>query len=204
MISGMAEGGGEGPEMPRSRLYDYLEMADPDQAAGQTPQDSREQPPPGTPLGSAVPPTAAVSSPGAAGDIADARREFAVLLGEFRRSPVLVPLDADSEDPLVGGFGGVRWIYAFSDESALARFAIARAEGSREWAYQRVLGARLLDAGVPALGVPCGVALDVGSEGDGVLFPPVVGIVPDAAAVDAESADGKSADGETASGEEPR
>ncbi|MFI6930249.1 hypothetical protein [Streptomyces sp. NPDC050287] len=199
----MAEGGGEGPEIPRSRLYDYLEMADPDHAPGQTPQNSGEPPSPDTLLGPSVPLTAALPSPGTADDIARARREFATLLGEFRRTPVLVPL-ADNEDPLVGDYNGVRWIYAFSDESALARFAIARGEGSREWAYQRVLGARLLDAGVPAMGVPCGVALDVGSEGDGVLFPPVVGIVPDAAAVDAESADGKSADGETAHGEEPR
>jgi hypothetical protein len=176
--------------MPRSRLYDYLEMADPDQAAGQTPQDRSEQRPPGTPLESAVPQTATVPSPGTADDIARARREFAALLGEFRRTPVLVPL-ADGEDPLVGDYGGVRWIYAFSEESALARFAIARGEGSREWAYQRVLGARLLDAGVPALGVPCGVALDVGSEGEGVLFPPVVGVVPDAAAMDGETADGE-------------
>ncbi len=208
MISGMAEGGGGGPEMPRSRLYDYLEMADPDHAAGQTPQDSREQPSAAIPLGSAVPPTAAVPPPGTADDIARARREFAALLGEFRRTPVLVPL-ADGEDPLVGDYGGVRWIYAFSDESALARFAIARGEGSREWAYQRVLGARLLDAGVPAMGVPCGVALDVGSEGDGVLFPPVVGIVPDSAVVDAGTANGESQYGESAyaesaNGEEPR
>ncbi len=191
--------------MPRSRLYDYVEMADPDDTAGQPPQVSGEPQSPDTLLGPAVPPTAAVSSPGAADGIADARREFAALLGEFRRTPVLVPLDPDSEDPLVGDHGGVRWIYAFSDESALARFAIARGEGSREWAYQRVLGARLLDAGVPAVGVPCGVALDVGSEGDdGVLFPPVVGIVPDAAAMDTEPADGKPADGETADGEERR
>ncbi|MEV7061558.1 hypothetical protein AB0N97_01930 [Streptomyces collinus] len=123
-------------------------------------------------------------------DIARARREFAALLGEFRRTPVLVPLDED-EAPLVGDYGGIRWIYAFSDESALARFAIARGEGSREWGYRRVLGARLLDAGVPATGVPTGVALDVGSDGDGVLFPPVTGIVPDAAAVDTESVDGE-------------
>jgi hypothetical protein len=35
--------------------------------------------------------------------------------------------------------------------------------------------------------VPYGVALDAGSEGEGggALFPPVLGIVPDAAAVDA-------------------
>jgi len=96
-----------------------------------------------------------------------------------------VPTDAD-DAPLVGDFGGIRWIYAFSNEAALARFAIARGEGGREWPYQRLLGARLLDAAVPAVGVPCGVALDVGTEGGGALFPPVAGIVPDAVAVDAE------------------
>ncbi|MFF1480400.1 SseB family protein [Streptomyces sp. NPDC058301] len=103
-------------------------------------------------------------------------------LGEFRRTAVLVPL-------VDGGlwtadWGGVRWICAFSDEAALARFAVVRGEGSREWAYQRILGARLLDAAVPALGVPGGVALDVGSE-HGTVFPPVAGIVPDSAVVSA-------------------
>jgi hypothetical protein len=109
------------------------------------------------------------------------RREFAALLGEFRRTAVLVP-------EVEGGWwtaewGGIRWICAFSDESALARFATARGEGFREWAFQRVLGARLLDVAVPALGVPGGVALDAGSAG-GVVFPPVAGIVPEAVAVD--------------------
>ncbi|MFF0159074.1 hypothetical protein ACFYRY_16285 [Streptomyces sp. NPDC005263] len=190
----MAEGGGEDPEIPRSRLYDYLETDHQDDTVRQTPQDGDEPPLPGTPLGAALPPPAAAPTPGTADDIARARREFAALLGEFRRTPVLVPLDGN-EDPLVGDYRGVRWVYAFSDESALARFAIARGEGSREWAYQRVLGARLLDAAVPAAGVPCGVALDVGSEDDGgVLFPPVVGIVPDAVALDVE----------TVNGEEPR
>ncbi|MET7482557.1 hypothetical protein [Streptomyces sp. NPDC005538] len=110
--------------------------------------------------------------------------EFPVLLGEFRRTAVLVPTDED-DAPLLADFGGIRWIYAFSNDAALARFAIARGEGGREWPYQRMLGARLLDAAVPAVGVPCGVALDVGTEGEGVLFPPVVGIVPEAVAVDA-------------------
>jgi hypothetical protein len=105
------------------------------------------------------------------------------VLGEFRRTTVLVPLDADGT-PLTADHDGIRWILAFSHEPALARFAIARGEGDREWAYQRVLGARLLDAGVPAVGVPCGVALDVASGDEGVLFPPVRGIVPDSAAVD--------------------
>ncbi|MCX4844649.1 MULTISPECIES: SseB family protein [unclassified Streptomyces] len=113
---------------------------------------------------------------------AAARREFAVLLGEFRRTAVLVPLDA-AGDLWSAAQGGVRWICAFSDEEALARFAQARGDAEREWTYQAVLGARLLDVMVPMLPGPAGVALDAGSE-DGMLFPPVAGIVPDSVAVD--------------------
>ncbi|MFV2118299.1 SseB family protein [Streptomyces sp. Act-28] len=82
--------------------------------------------------------------------------------------------------------GGVRWICAFSHEESLARFALARGEADRAWEYRTVLGARLLDAMVPLLGVPGGVALDAGSA-DGALFPPIRGVVPDAVAVDIES-----------------
>ncbi|MFD9485759.1 SseB family protein [Streptomyces sp. NPDC059991] len=108
--------------------------------------------------------------------------QFEKQLGSFRRTAVLVPL-------IDGGLwtadrGRVRWICAFSDEAALARFAVVRGDGAREWAYQRILGARLLDVAVPALGVPGGVALDVGSD-DGTVFPPVAGIVPDSAVVSA-------------------
>ncbi|MFB6503939.1 SseB family protein [Streptomyces sp. NPDC002466] len=112
-----------------------------------------------------------------------ARREFAVLLGEFRRAAVLVPLDG-AGDLWSAEQNGVRWICAFSDEEALARFAAARGEAGREWVYQRVLGARLLDVMVPMLPGPAGVALDAGSDEGGVLFPPVAGIVPDSVAVD--------------------
>lgn len=111
-----------------------------------------------------------------------ARREFAVLLGEFRRTAVLVPLDG-AGDLWSADLNGVRWICAFSDEEALARFALARGESGREWAYRTVLGARLLDVMVAMLPGPGGVALDAGST-DGMLFPPVAGIVPDAVAVD--------------------
>ncbi|MFF2407200.1 SseB family protein [Streptomyces sp. NPDC058092] len=111
-----------------------------------------------------------------------ARHEFAVLLGEFRRTAVLVPLD-EAGDLWSAEQNGVRWICAFSDEAALARFARARGDAGREWTYQAVLGARLLDVMVPLLPGPAGVALDAGSE-DGMLFPPVAGIVPDAVAVD--------------------
>ncbi|MER6104583.1 SseB family protein [Streptomyces sp. NPDC001832] len=112
-----------------------------------------------------------------------ARHEFAVLLGEFRRTAVLVPLD-EAGDLWSAEQNGVRWICAFSDEKALARFARARGDAEREWTYQAVLGARLLDVMVPLLPGPAGVALDAGSEDGGMLFPPVAGIVPDAVAVD--------------------
>ncbi|MEU6816111.1 hypothetical protein [Streptomyces sp. NPDC046860] len=120
-------------------------------------------------------------------EAASRRREFAKLLGEFRRTPVLVPLGEDPQGGqalLTADLGGIRFILAFSDEQALARYAVARGESAREWTYRTILGARLLDAAVPAAGVPCGVALDCADGSDGMVFPPVAGIVPDGAAVD--------------------
>ena len=114
--------------------------------------------------------------------VAAGRREFAVLLGEFRRGAWLVPLD-DQGDLWSAEQGGVRWICAFSDEPALARFAYAQGGADREWSYQRVLGARLLDVMVPLLEMPAGVALDAGSA-EGTLFPPVAGVVPEGSVVD--------------------
>ncbi|MFF3734297.1 SseB family protein [Streptomyces sp. NPDC002476] len=153
------------PTVRRSKLAEWAERPPHDGTS-----TSRE---------ASVSPSAATSE----GDpAAVARREFAVLLGEFRRTAVLVPLDADG-DLWSAEQNGVRWICAFSDEEALARFAVARGDGEREWTYRTVLGARLLDVMVPMLPGPAGVALDAGSEG-GMLFPPVAGIVPDAVAVD--------------------
>jgi hypothetical protein len=125
--------------------------------------------------------TSGASAPSVDDQVHRARREFAALLGEFRRTAVLVPLD-DQQDALAAEFGGIRWILAFSDEESLARYALGRGDGAREWEYRTVLGARLLDVAVPGAGVPCGIALDAGSD-DGMLFPPVSGIVPDEAAV---------------------
>ncbi|MEU1704756.1 hypothetical protein ABZ478_05055 [Streptomyces sp. NPDC005706] len=163
----MADHGGDGGragDIRRSSLSEYAETT----GAEASDDGSRDE--------RSVPAPEAV-------DVRRRRREFAALLGEFRRTAVLVPLDAD-ENPLTADQEGVRWILAFSNEPALARFAIARGEGEREWAYRRVLGARLLDAGVPAVEAPCGVALDAADGDEGVLFPPVSGIVPDAVAVD--------------------
>ncbi|MCX4734898.1 SseB family protein [Streptomyces sp. NBC_01363] len=128
-------------------------------------------------------PEVSTSWPGIADDpLVAARREFAVLLGEFRRTAVLVPFDA-SGSLWSAERNGVRWICAFSDEGALARFAYAQGDAGREWTYRAILGARLLDVMVPLLPGPAGVALDAGSE-DGVLFPPVAGVVPEAVAMD--------------------
>lgn len=108
----------------------------------------------------------------------------AALVGEFRRAAVLVPLDEG------GGlwsveFGGIRWLCAFTDEAALAKFAVAHGLAEDQaWEYRSVFGARLLDVVVPKVGGPAGVALDVGSERP-MLFPPVRGIVPDEVALDA-------------------
>ena len=61
------------------------------------------------------------------------------LVGEMRRSVLLVPV-AD------GGLwsvrsGGVRWICGFTDESALARFALHHGPGDQPMEYAALLGA---------------------------------------------------------------
>lgn len=106
------------------------------------------------------------------------------MMGEFRRSLVLVPIRDGGI--LTGDQAGLRWIHAFTDTDTLTAFAEARGEGG-EWEFRRVYGARLLDETVAEVGVPCGVAVDVGSEG-AFLLPPAKGIVPDHAAVVDEGA----------------
>ncbi|MEU3281950.1 SseB family protein [Streptomyces antibioticus] len=121
-----------------------------------------------------------------AGRIAERREggdDPRALVGEMRRSVLLVPV-AD------GGLwsvrsGGVRWICAFTDEPALARFALRHASGEQPMEYAALLGARIVDEIVPALGEPAGLAVDIATEDGSMFFPPVVGIVPDAVAVDA-------------------
>lgn len=125
------------------------------------------------------------------------------LLGEFRRALLLAPLSGDgtgtsgtgaADAGLMSGWhGGVRWIYAFDGEAALARFAAARGAGDREWEYLAILGARLVDEVIPGIEGPTGVAVNVADEGGAMLFPPVAGIVPDAQAVDAAPGPGEAA-----------
>ncbi|MFI9061370.1 hypothetical protein ACIGQE_05775 [Streptomyces sp. NPDC053429] len=135
----------------------------------------------------AVMPVAATATATVGTDPLDAAHEVVeARLAEFRSGVVLVPLDAQG-GLWAAELGGLDWICAFSDEEALARFAEARGDAGREWPYRRVIGARLLDEVVPALDFPCGVALNAAGP-DGAVFPPLRGIVPDAAALDGEVA----------------
>ncbi|MFT2016463.1 hypothetical protein ACMA1D_11550 [Streptomyces sp. 796.1] len=106
------------------------------------------------------------------------------LIGEFRRAIVLVPVVRGGL--LSSSYGGIRWIYAFTDEGALIRFLLTRGQPpATDQEYAAVLGARLLDVVIPAhADEPCGVALDVADPDRSMFFPPVSGIVPDEAAVD--------------------
>ncbi|MFE1842535.1 hypothetical protein ACF1DW_27710 [Streptomyces sp. NPDC014603] len=119
------------------------------------------------------------------------------LVGEMRRSVLLVP----SVDGRLWSAhsGGVRWVCAFTDETALARFAEQRGMTERPLDYAALLGARIVDEIVPGLGEPAGLAVDIATEDGSMFFPPVTGIVPDEAAVDAvpdEAAVDAGSDGE--------
>ncbi|MFD7230379.1 hypothetical protein [Streptomyces sp. NPDC059881] len=120
--------------------------------------------------------------------IAESRRgagDPRALVGEMRRSVLLVPVSG-------GGLwsarsGGVRWICAFTDESALALFARSQGPGDRPWEYAALLGARIVDEVVPSLGEPAGLAVDIATEDGSIFFPPVAGIVPDGVALDVDA-----------------
>ncbi len=103
----------------------------------------------------------------------------AVLLAEFRRRAVLVPLSGPGAVWSLDG-GGVRWLLAFTSVVELGLFARERQVARWEWVS--VLGSRLLDVAVPAVGVPAGVVLDVAGVRP-LFLPPVEGVVPFSVAV---------------------
>ncbi|MGF1425934.1 SseB family protein [Kitasatospora sp. LaBMicrA B282] len=83
------------------------------------------------------------------------------LVRELRAALVLLP--TQDGEPVAGDAEGVRWLYAFTGEDALARFATARGI-SGEVEYLWVRGSRVLDVALPALAAPAapvGLALDV-------------------------------------------
>lgn len=135
--------------------------------------------------GAPAEPVARVPEPEpAAVDAAAARKAVLERLADFRSRVVLVPLD-ERGGLWTAELGGLDWICAFSGLETLARFADARGEAEREWPYRRIVGERLLDEVIPALDFPCGVALDAAGP-DGIVFPPVRGLVPDGAALDGD------------------
>ncbi|GAT83583.1 hypothetical protein STXM2123_4284 [Streptomyces sp. F-3] len=81
----------------------------------------------------------------------------------------------------------MRWVCAFTDETALARFALHHGPGDRPVDYAALLGARIVDEIVPSLGEPAGLAVDIAGEDGAMFFPPVTGIVPDGVAVDTDA-----------------
>ncbi|WP_338137655.1 hypothetical protein [Streptomyces anulatus] len=184
--------------IPKSRLAEYAEIVGPVReyddsvtSASTSPAHSASGRPEATMPPSTTPPGSARTENAFA---AERRLEFAALLERFRATPVLVPLgEGNSSDDerglLTADLNGIRFILAFSDRQALARYAQARGEFGREWAYQTILGARLLDVAVPSAGVPCGVALDCADGPDGLVLPPMKGIVPAEAAIDASTHD---------------
>ncbi|MFE5538741.1 hypothetical protein [Streptomyces sp. NPDC056492] len=117
-------------------------------------------------------------------DVAEAREAVLERLSDFRSRVVLVPRD-ESGGLWTAELGGLLWICAFSSLETLARFADARGDAEREWPFRRIVGARLLDELIPALDFPCGVALDAAGP-EGIVFPPVRGLVPDSAALDGD------------------
>ncbi|MEV6976326.1 hypothetical protein [Kitasatospora sp. NPDC093806] len=110
----------------------------------------------------------------------------ALLLAQFRLSAVLVPRWGD-EAVWTADYEGLRWIHAFTSEEELAAFARLKDLPVDGLPYLTVLGSRLLDVAVPALGVPGGVALDAAGA-EPMLFPPMRGIVPDEVALDGPTA----------------
>ncbi|MER6468735.1 hypothetical protein [Streptomyces collinus] len=163
--------------------------------AAQTILRTRDEPPPDGGTASGTEPhhdSRGLAEANEATRLAAHRRRFRARLGEFRRNRVLVPY-GENGAALTVELQGARWLLAFTDEAALARFASARGEADRTWRYRAVWGAAVLDAGVPALaaaagteggaGLPCGVLVDAGDGERGLVLPPVVGIVPDACAL---------------------
>ncbi len=66
----------------------------------------------------------------------------AALVGEFRRTHVLLPTVNDTL--MSAELDGIRWLYAFTDEEAMSRFALSRGEraGRGVAVPDRIRGAR--------------------------------------------------------------
>lgn len=104
------------------------------------------------------------------------------LVAAFREAVLLLPQAADGS-VAAGDYGGLRWLYAFTSEAELASWVVAReGDAVAEQSYVTVLGSRVLDTALPAVGTPAGVAIDVAGAAP-MFLPPVQGVVPDDVAV---------------------
>lgn len=100
----------------------------------------------------------------------------------FRDAVVLLPQTTD-DSVVAGDYGGLRWLYVFTSEAELASWVeVCGGDGAAEQPYMAVRGHRVLDAALPGVGVPAGVALDVAGA-QPMFLPPVQGIVSDQMAV---------------------
>lgn len=88
------------------------------------------------------------------------------LMTAFRNSMVWVPTAAENaENSMVTAeFGGFHWLYAFSTEAELARFGATVGSGDQVQPYLTTRGSRLLDAVLPAMDQPAGIAVDVAGQ----------------------------------------
>lgn len=92
------------------------------------------------------------------------------LVAAFREAVVVVPTDGP-DALLTVAEQGIRWVPAFTDPVALARFARARHDADRAWSYLTTRGHRVLDTVLPAIDGPAGVAVDIGGTHP-VFLPP--------------------------------
>ena len=88
--------------------------------------------------------------------------EPTALMSALRDALLLVPTHGEFQ-LVTGAYAGERWICAFTSREELAKFAIARGEGDREWSYLTTLGGRLLD-GVVSDQDHVGIVVDVAGE----------------------------------------
>lgn len=112
----------------------------------------------------------------------EGRGDGAALLAALRGALLALPV-VDGDSPVIVQSGGLSWLFAFTVPAELARFAAARGEGEIPCPFVTIRGVRLLDGLMPAMAQATGVALDVAGVRP-MLFPPLRGVVPDAAALD--------------------
>lgn len=91
------------------------------------------------------------------------------LMDGLRRSVLFVPTTLDGAG-LVADLEGLRWLYAFTSPAEMAAYFSAREEIGEPVDFVTVLGERLVDVVIPAMGTPAGIAVDVAGQ-EPIMFP---------------------------------